>query len=81
VQKRWATASKENSLFKLILQRVATPRNRVRRIVAPKVAGPIPVGHPPVSRIGKPKTWKVKDYYSQSLRHIAAATLKGKLVT
>jgi hypothetical protein len=29
----------ENGLDKRILQRTATPRNRVRRIVAPKVAG------------------------------------------
>ena len=28
------------------------------RIVAPKVAGSIPVGHPPEFRIGKPKTRK-----------------------
>ncbi len=57
MQKRWATTSKEIGLSKPILQRTATPRNRCRRIVAPKVAGSIPVGHPFIYRIGKRKTW------------------------
>jgi hypothetical protein len=47
MQKRWATASKENGLSKLILQHSATPGNRSQRIVAlEKVAGSSPVGHP-----------------------------------
>jgi hypothetical protein len=51
MQKRRATASKENSLSKPIVQRTATPRNRVRRMVAQeKVAGSSPVGHPPEFR-------------------------------
>jgi hypothetical protein len=54
VQKHQATASKGIGLPKPILQRTATSGNRVRRIVAlEKVAGSIPVGHPPVFRIGK----------------------------
>src|SRR5215217_4020952 len=40
MQKRRATASKETSVDKPILQRTATCGNRGRRIVAPKVAGP-----------------------------------------
>src|SRR5919112_4208324 len=40
MQKRRATASKETSVDKPILQRTATRGNRGRRIVAPKVAGP-----------------------------------------
>ena len=43
-----ATASKENGLDKRLLQPTATSRNRCRRIVAPKVAGSSPVGHPPI---------------------------------
>jgi hypothetical protein len=53
MQKQGATASKENGLDKPILQRTATPGNGCRRIVAPKVAGSSPVGHPPEFRIGK----------------------------
>src|SRR5215217_1197531 len=52
-QKQRATASKEIGLNKPILQPIATPRNRCRRIVAPKVAGSSPVGHPSIYRIGK----------------------------
>ena len=48
--------SKEIGLDKPILQRTATPGNRHRRIVAPKVAGSSPVGHPPRFPIGKLKT-------------------------
>jgi len=46
MQKRWATASKENSLDKPIVQHTATPRNRVRRIVGLEegVCGPGPSG-------------------------------------
>src|SRR5215218_1417158 len=40
MQKRRATASKETSVDKPILQRTATCGNRGRRIVAPKGAGP-----------------------------------------
>src|SRR5215218_1864209 len=46
MQKRQATASKEIGLSKPFLQHLATPRNRCQRIVAPKVAGSSPVGHP-----------------------------------
>src|SRR3712207_2598895 len=46
MQKRWATTSNEPGLYKRILQHSATPRNGSRRIVAPKVAGSSPVGHP-----------------------------------
>jgi hypothetical protein len=46
MQKRWATASKGNGLSKPILQRLATSRNKCRRIVAPEGAGSSPVGHP-----------------------------------
>jgi hypothetical protein len=45
-----ATTSEEMGLDKPILQPQATPRNRCRRIVAPKVAGSSPVGHPVVCR-------------------------------
>jgi hypothetical protein len=41
-----AIASKESHPDKPILQPQATRRNRCRRIVAPKVAGSSPVGHP-----------------------------------
>jgi hypothetical protein len=59
MQKRWATASKENGLSKPILQHTATPGNRGRRIVAlEEVAGLSPGGHPPhkpeVSKINVP---------------------------
>src|SRR5829696_10126645 len=48
MQKHWATISKEIGLDKRILQHMATPGNRCRRIVAQeKVAGSSPVGHPP----------------------------------
>ena len=50
MQKHRATASKEIGLSKPILQRMAMPRNRWRRIVAPKDAGSIPVGHPTICR-------------------------------
>ena len=46
MQKRRATTSKEIGLDMPILQHTATSRNRSRRIVAPKVAGSSPVGHP-----------------------------------
>jgi hypothetical protein len=48
MQKHWATKSKESSLDKRILQHMATPGNGARRIVALKVAGSSPVGHPSV---------------------------------
>jgi hypothetical protein len=55
MQQPGATSSSEIGLSKLILQRTATLRNRVRRIVAlEEVAGSIPVGHPLVFRIDKP---------------------------
>ncbi len=38
-------------LDKPILQRTASRGNRCRRIVAPKVAGSSPVGHPPILRL------------------------------
>src|SRR5215207_6796530 len=41
-----ATTSTEVGLSKPILQRTATPGNRFRRIVAPKVAGSSSVGYP-----------------------------------
>jgi len=47
MQKRRAIPSKEIGLSKPILQHLATSGNRCPRIVAPKVAGSIPVGHPP----------------------------------
>jgi hypothetical protein len=47
MQKPLATTSKEVGLDKRFLQRTATPGNKSRRIVAPKVAGSSPVGHPP----------------------------------
>jgi hypothetical protein len=37
------------------------PENRCQRIVAPKVAGSSPVGHPSVFRIGKPETRNGKE--------------------
>jgi hypothetical protein len=43
---------------KPILQLAATHGNLCRRIVAPKVAGSSPVGHPLRFRIGKPDTRK-----------------------
>jgi hypothetical protein len=48
MQKRRATISNDFGLDKPILQRWATPRNGCQRIVAPKVAGSSPVGHPPI---------------------------------
>jgi hypothetical protein len=60
MRKRQATSSKEIRLSKPILQHPATSRNKSRRIVAlEEVAGSIPVGHPPLYRIGKanPKNW------------------------
>jgi hypothetical protein len=57
-QKHWATAGKENGLSKPILQRTATPRNMIPRIVAPEGAGSSPVGHPFRFRIRKPDTRK-----------------------
>jgi hypothetical protein len=45
-QKQLATVSKEIGLDKQILPHPETPRNRCRRIVAPKVAGLSAVGHP-----------------------------------
>jgi hypothetical protein len=54
IQKPLATTSKKNGLSKRILQHRATRGNRSRRIVAlEEVAGSSPVGHPPVSCIGK----------------------------
>jgi hypothetical protein len=46
MQNPWATASNAIGLSKPILQRTATRGNTSRRIVAPKVAGSSPVGHP-----------------------------------
>ena len=45
MQKHRATTSKEIGLSKPILQRMAMPRNRWRRIVAPKIVGSSPVGN------------------------------------
>jgi hypothetical protein len=47
MQKRRATTSKEISVDKPILQRIATPENELYRTVAlEKGAGSSPVGHP-----------------------------------
>ena len=47
---RWCLRllSKLIGLSMPILQRIATPRNTCRRIVAPQGAGSSPVGHPPI---------------------------------
>jgi hypothetical protein len=46
MQKHWATISKQSGLDKRFMQHRASCCNKVRRIVAPKVAGSSPVGHP-----------------------------------
>jgi hypothetical protein len=56
MQKRWATVSKEIGLSKPVMQQAANLGYKIRRIVAPKVAGLNPVGHPPVFRKAKPNT-------------------------
>ena len=67
MQKHRATASKEIGLSKPILQRMAMPRNRSRRIVAPEGAGSSPVGHPPLQ--GKHEARSVSgDLFERSAR-------------
>ena len=61
MQKQRSTTSKEICLHKPILRPVATRGNVCRRIVAPKVAGSSPVGHPPTFRIGMPNRQKAKE--------------------